>query len=441
VQVLGTAQGNACGSSGDFLEQAQFAGLVAVVSNLWNSVSPARGYGPPHTKMTSGSYKFFKFFNRLIPIPSVMDRYIATELILPFLFGVGAFSSVGVAVGAVIDLVRKVVESGLPLAAALNVFWLNLPYFIVLAIPMSTLFAVLMTYSRLSSDSELIALRSFGVSIYRLVLPALILSFIVTGITFVFNEQVVPVANHQANLILERALKKEKPAFLQHNIFYPEYQEVKQPDGSKVNVLLRLFYADQFDGQRMKDLTIVARSQEGLKQIVVAKSAMWNPVQKTWDFFNGTIYSVAPDSSFRNILQFEHQQLYLPRAPLDLALNSLHYGEMNIAQAQKYLEIARLTSDNKKIRQLKVHIQEKIAFPFVCVVFGLVGAALGTKPQRAGQATSFGVSVVVIFAYYIFNFMSNALGSAGFLSPLMSAWLPTLFGFGAGGLLLMRTAR
>lgn len=374
-------------------------------------------------------------------MPSVMDRYIAAELLMPFLFGVGAFSSVGVAVGALFDLVRKVVESGLPLSVALNVFLLKLPYFIFLAFPMSTLLAALMTYSRLSSDSELIALRSCGVSIYRLVLPAVILSFVVTGMTFLFNEEFVPAANYQATLVLKRALKEEQPAFREQNIFYPEYQQVKQPDGDKVKILTRLFYADQFDGERMKGLTIVDRSREGLNQIVVSDSAMWNPAQNTWDFFNGTIYIVAPDSSYRNILRFDHQQLQLPRTPLDIATKSRDYGEMNIAQAQKQLEIVRMSGNDQKIRKLQVRIQEKFAFPFVCVVFGLVGAALGTKPQRKGRATSFGISVVVIFGYHLLQFVSSALGIAGILSPFMSAWLPTLVGFGAGGLLLIRAAR
>jgi lipopolysaccharide export system permease protein len=306
---------------------------------------------------------------------------------------------------------------------------------------MSTLLAALMTYSRLSSDSELIALGSCGVSIYRLVLPALILSFVVTGITFLFNEQVVPAANYQAGLTLERALKREKPAFQKQNIFYPEYQKVKQPDGSKAKILTRLFYADEFDGERMKGLTIVDRSESGLNQILVSESAMWNPAENIWDFFNGTIYLVSPDSSYRNIVRFDHQQLQLPRTPLDLAAKSRDYGEMNIAQARKQLEIIRLSDDDQKIRKLKVQIQQKIALPFVCVVFGLVGAALGTKPQRTGRATSFGISVIVIFGYYLLGFISSALGVAGILSPWMSAWLPTILCFGAGGLILMRVAR
>lgn len=391
--------------------------------------------------MTSGSYESFKSSKPLLPTPAVMDRYIAAQLLLPFLFGVAAFSSVGVAIGIMFDLVRKVVESGLPLSTALNVFLLKLPDFIVLAFPMSTLLAVLMTYSRLSSDSELIALRSCGVSVYRLVLPALILSFVVTGITFLFNEQVVPAANYQAALTLERALKEEKPAFEERNIFYPEYQKVEQPDGDKANILVRLFYADEFDGKRMKGLTIVDRSQSGLNQVVMADSAMWNPAENTWDFFDGTIYLIAADGSYRNIVRFDHQQLHLPRTPLDLAKKDRKWEEMNIAQIKEQLEIARLGGDDRKIRRYKLRIQQKIALPLVCVVFGLVGAALGTKPRRASGATGFGISVIIIFTYYLLSFVANALGLAGILSPFMAAWLPAFFGFGAGGLLLMRAAQ
>jgi lipopolysaccharide export system permease protein len=391
--------------------------------------------------MTSASYNFFKSLKLLVPRPALMDRYITAELLLPFLFGVAAFSSVLVAVGTVFDLVRKVVESGLPMAIAINVFLLKLPSFIVLAFPMSTLLAALITYSRLSSDSELIALRSCGVSIYRIVLPALVLSCVVLGMTFLFNEHVVPAANYQATLTLDKALKEEKPTFQQQNIFYPEYQEIQQPDGNQVKILTRLFYADQFDGQRMRGLTIIDRSREGLNQIVVAESAMWNPKQNLWDFFNGTIYLVSPDSSYRNIVRFEQQKLQLPRTPLDVAGRVRDSDEMNIAEVREQLELARLTGDESKIRRYKLRIQEKIAFPFICVVFGLVGATLGTNPQRQGRATSFGISVVVIFLYYSLTIASDALGLKGVLSPWLAAWLPNIFGFGAAGLLLLRAAR
>lgn len=383
----------------------------------------------------------FNLWHLLAGWMSVMDRYLVAEMIMPFLFGVGAFSSVGIAVGALFELVRRVTESGLPFSIAAEVFALQLPYFISLALPMSTLLATLMAYSRFSSDSELTALRSCGVSIYRLVVPAVLCSLLVTGITFVFNELVVPAANYRAAITLEKALNRERPTFRQENILYQEFQD-EMVGGRKVDRLSRLFYARQFDGQQMRGLTILDFSQEGLNQIVTAQAATWNPQESTWDFFDGTVYVVDPGGSYRSIARFEQQKLSLPRTPLDLAERGRDYGEMNIVQAQEQLKLIESSGDEQKIRKLKVRIQQKYSFPFVCVVFGLVGATLGTRPQRrTSKATGFGISILIIFLYYLAGFICSSLGILGALSPFMAAWLPTFFGLGAGGLLLVRIAR
>lgn len=377
--------------------------------------------------------------NSLLPL-TLMDRYLTKELIPPFLFGVGAFSSLGVTIDAVFELVRRIVESGLPINIAIEVFLLKFPNFIVLAFPMSTLLATLMTYSRLSSESELIALRGCGVSVYRMVYTAVTLSIVVTALTFIFNEQIAPAANYQATITLEKALKSDRPILQQSNIFYPEYQEIEQPGGEKQKVLARLFYADQFDGQKMKGLTIIDRTEEGLNKIIVSESAQWNVAENVWDFYNGTIYLVAPDRSYRNILRFEQQQLQLPRAPLNIVERNRDYAEMNIAQSLEQLQVERIAGDRQKIRKLEVRIQQKMSLPFVCVVFGLVGAAMGTRPQRSGKGTSFGVSVIVIFTYYLIFFISGALAQAEVFSPFIGAWLPNFLFLAIGLFLLMRIA-
>lgn len=377
----------------------------------------------------------------MLPGLSVMDRYLALELLMPFLFGVGAFSSLGVAIGSLFELVRQVAESGLLIGIAIKVLLLKMPEFIVYSFPMSTLLSALMTYSRFSSDSELIALRSCGISVYRLILPAVVLSFIITGFTFLFNELVVPAANYEASVTMQKALNSEKPLFQENNIIYPQYGEIEQPDGGKTQGLVRLFYAQKFDGQNMKGLTILDWSRQGLSQILTSESANWNPSQNTWDFFNGSIYVISPDASYRNILRFERQQLQIPRTPLDLASKERNFDEMNIAESLDYLQILRQSGDDKKVLKLKVRIQQKAALPFVCVVFGLVGAALGTRPQRTGRATSFGVSVIVIFSYYLLIFITGALGQVGIFTPFLAGWFPNMLGLTAGSVMLLRVAR
>ncbi len=368
-----------------------------------------------------------------------MDRYIAKELSLPFLFGVGAFSSILVSVGALFDLIRKVTESGLEVSLAMQVFVLKMPEFVVLAFPMSTLLATMMTYSRLSSDSELTALRGCGVSVRRIIAPALVLSILITGLTFVFNEVITPAANYRAKIMLEQAFNSEKPPFRERNIMYQEYQKAADGQGKELG---RLFYARRFNGEEMQGLTILDFSQTGLEQVVSAETATWNFTDNVWNFFNGTIYAISPDGSFGHIVKFDRQELNLPRTPLDLAARSKEEDEMNIAETRQHLnQIVRKSGDERSIRIWQQRLHQRYALPFVCIVFGIVGSAVGIRPQRTGKATSFGISVVIIFGYYLVGFIADALGKVGTLNPIAAAWLPPLLGLAVGGLLVAQASK
>jgi lipopolysaccharide export system permease protein len=378
----------------------------------------------------------------ILPGISVMDRYIITQLLMPFLFGVGAFSSIVLAIGGLFDLVRQVAEAGLPIAVAIEVMALKMPQFVVYSFPMSILLSGMMTYSSFSAASEIIAFRSCGISIYRLILPAVILSLIVTGITFFFNELIVPVASQRATMTLTKALKQDKPAFKKDNIIVPEYKEVDR-DGKKEQVLVRLFYAEKFDGKTMTGLTILDRSQrdKGLSQILNAQSAVWNSDKNTWEFSNGTMYLIAPDASYRNIITFQHQQLQLPKSPFELAAPDKNIDDMSVSESMEYADQIRLSGDKKKILSVAVIIQRKLAFPFVCIVFSLIGSAMGIRPQRTGKATSFGVSVLLIFGYYLIMFVCGALGQAEIISPFLAGWLPNFIGIAIGGWLVFQAAK
>jgi lipopolysaccharide export system permease protein len=378
----------------------------------------------------------------LLPGISVMDRYIVTQLLMPFLFGVGAFSSIILAVGSLFDLVRQVAEAGLPLTIAIEVMALKLPQYVVYAFPMSILLSGMMTYGSFSASSEIIAFRSCGISVYRLILPALMLSVVVTGITFFFNEMLVPAASQRATTTLTRALKQDKPTFNTDNIVKPIFKEIER-NGKKEQVLSWLFYAEKFDGTTMSGLTILDRSQvdKGFSQIINAKSAIFDTNKNTWDFANGTIYLIAPDASYRNIVTFEHQQLQLPKSPFEFAAPDKNLDDMSVAESIDYLETVKLTGDSKKMTTVAVTIQRKLAFPFVCIVFSLMGAAMGIRPQRSGKATSFGVSVLLIFGYYLLMFVCAALGQAEIISPFLAGWLPNFIGLAIGGWLIAQVAK
>ena len=126
---------------------------------------------------------------------------------------------------------------------------------------------------------------------------------------------------------------------------------------------MRLFYAQRFDKGKMLEVTILDLSQPELTQIISSKSANWNFSANTWDFFNGTVYIVNPDGSYRNIVRFDHKQIQLSRTPLDLASRKRGFDEMNIAQARDYLKLMKLSGDQQKIVKTQVRIQQKYALP------------------------------------------------------------------------------
>lgn len=388
----------------------------------------------------TGNQTFSPHSNTWLWLPqiSLMDRYLLSEMTAPFLFGVGAFSSITLAIGSLFELIRLITDTGLSIFIALQVFALQLPGFMVYSFPMSMLLATLLTYSRFSSDGETVALRSCGVGVYRLIAPAIALSFLVTGLTFVFNEVIVPTANYQAKSTLRAALKQENPQFKNRNISYQQYGDVEYENGKVENELIRLFLAKRFDGKQMLDVTVIDNSQGQIQQILKAKSAVWLPDANVWEFRQGTNYVIDTTGSYRSILKFEQQSLHLSRAPLDFAQEQRNAEEMNISELSRHISLVRQSGNFKEVRKLEVRLQQKYALPFICVVFAIVGSPLGMRPQRTSTARGFGVSVVIIFGYYLLLFVCGALGQVEILSPLLAAWMPNILCFGAGLFLLSR---
>lgn len=382
----------------------------------------------------------YSVFSLLVSRLNLIDRYITIELTYFFLFSLGIFSAVGVAIGTIADLIDKVLEYNLPISTALKILFLKIPEFIAYALPISVLLATLIAYGHLGNNSELIALRSIGISVYRFVAPALVLSLIITVITFLFNELVVPAANYQATLIQQKFLPIEERNWQKINIIYPEY-EMSKSSVTNSQKLKKLVYAESFNKNKLRELIIINWTDERLERIIVSKSAKWNEEQNVWDIFQGNIYNFSEINSPNITEQFTHQQLALSRTPFDLVSQERDPYEMNIAQAWKYLKILRFSGDEKKNLMFRVRIQQKIAFPFICIIFALIGSALGTGIESVGRAKSFGLCVAIAFNYYLLSFILGALGLVSILSPFLAAWLPNFLGLGIGGWLLIKTAR
>ncbi|MGI0480036.1 LptF/LptG family permease [Geminocystis sp. CENA526] len=367
-----------------------------------------------------------------------MDFYLIRELLIPFGFGVALFSALGVAVATLSDLSYKIVNSNLSVISAIEIFFLKIPEYIAYALPISLLLSTLITYSRLSSDNELIALRSTGISLFRLILPALIFSVFITGLTFIFNELIVPNSNYKVTTILVDQLNEQRRFLLRQDIFYPEYINVKQDNGKEIKELKTLFYAEAFDGETMKSVTILDTEKKQLNKVIVSERGQWNNKSQVWDLFNGVIYNIKEQPLRGEEYFFTETQIPLSKTPLELASKSRDPYEMNIVQSQEYIKLLRLLGDEKTVLMFQVRTAQKISFPFVCIIFALVGSSLGSRPNSASKAMGFGLCVSIVFGYYFIGFMIGSLGLIGVLSPFMAAWIPNILGFLIGFYLLFK---
>ena len=395
---------------------------------------------------------FFRLFHSLqgfrLPrnLPSVkkiplLDRWLLSELVGPLLFGIAAFTAVSLSVGVVFELVRRIAESGLPIIAALQVLILRLPGFLVLAFPMATLMATLLAYSRLSGSSELTALRSLGVRTWRIVVPALVLSLFMSALTFCFNDLIVPRSNLIATNTLEKALGKALTNERGDNILYSRFGRIEVDEGETRRALTHLFYSRMFRRGEMIDVTLLDFSRPGQRQMLTAKRGKWNEKESMWEFMDGRVVSLDETTGVTTSALFDSYFYPLTRDVLEVAKLPTDASTMTVGQALRAERLLNEAGNKKEARRIRVRIQEKFAFPAICFVFGLIGSSLGVRPHaRTSRSQGFGISVLLIFGYYLMSFIFSSLGLTGALTPLLSAWLPVLIGLGAGALLLRRSS-
>ena len=371
----------------------------------------------------------------------LLDRWLLGELIGPLLFAIAMFTVLALTVGVLVELVRQIAEFNLPVLIAIQVLLQRLPSFLVLSFPMATLFATLLAYGRLSTNSELTALRSVGVTATRMIIPALVLALVMSSLTFLFNDVLVPRSNRAAEVTLRRALGKAISTEKGDNIIYPRFGRVEEPDGSSSKGLLQLFYANKFRDGNMTRVTLLDFSRAGFTQMLLAESAQWNKQEAKWEFFNGQILTLTPSGSTTSA-DFDRYLYPFSAAPIRIAKLPKDANNMTVAEALQAEQLLQSAGDLKGARKLQVRIQEKFTFPMACLVFGLIGSSLGAKPNnRTSRGQGFALSIVMILVYYLLAFSFSALGVKGTLPAVLAAWSPVLISLAGGGFLLRQASR
>jgi len=271
----------------------------------------------------------------IIKIPLV-DRWLISQLLPPMLFAIGAFTAVSLSVGIMFDLVRKIVEFGLPLQIALKILILKLPGFLVLSFPMSMLLSTLLAYGKISSNSELTALKSLGFTNIRIIIPAFFLSLLMTFITFNFNNSLVPISNRVAENTMRSslgtALSSEEGKHIMFSRYGSQIDSSNQISKSNEN-LTHIFYAKFFRNNFMEEVTLIDYSRLGIEQTLKAKKGEFDQDNNLWIFYDGRL-TIAQDDGTVSFINFNRYKYPFGEGPRELAKVPSDANDMSLKEAK-----------------------------------------------------------------------------------------------------------
>ncbi|HTU81866.1 MAG TPA: LptF/LptG family permease [Candidatus Acidoferrales bacterium] len=361
---------------------------------------------------------------------SILDRYMLSELAGPFVFGLSAFTLIFAAT-ELLNIGKLVSNEHAPLWAALLVFLWSLPGYVVLVIPMALLLGTLLAIQRLSGDSELTALKASGVTFFRIVAALLAVGIVMSLVTLYLQESVVPYAADQLNDIENDVINHTSAFNRDLTVSAP------LPHGGR-----QITLATAYDphSRALVNVTLVQYdANHQPRQIIFADRADFTADK--WVLQNASVYRFNPDGSTLSEPRIPEQQVEIGQNPTDLVKRLSNDDPENMSRAQiaDMVRSGQLTEN--ELRKYVTTYQEKLARPFACFVFILIAIPFGLRAIRGGSSTSlgFGLSLGIVFVYYIVMTICSFLGEAMLSIAWFWAWTPNLI-FTAIGLTRLRRA-
>jgi lipopolysaccharide export system permease protein len=366
-------------------------------------------------------------------MPAAMKKtlylYILKEITVPFLLGFAVFTFV-LLMGRFMNLADLVIAKGVPVTDVARLLLYMLPSFSFITIPMSFLLALLLAFGRLSADNEITALKSGGISLYGILPPVILFAFCAYIATAAITVYALPWGNTAFKTLLYDAVNVRVNISLKDRVFNDDFPGlviyVARYDEAKHLISGVLIYDERDPGEPS---TIFARS--GM--------IMTDPDRKTLRLrlLKGGVHRLQGKTDYQLMefdsydLSFNFNQTYkiVPTAnELDMTFKELRYA-------------MKLTGfDPSIIRNLHLEFHRRLAFPFACFVFALIGVPLGLQNKRSGKSSGFSLCLVVLLTYYIVLSIGKTLGQKAIVSPVVAMWMPNLLFIILGIYLFKKTA-
>ena len=368
----------------------------------------------------------------------------------------------------IVDFVEKVRKFVSYHAELRHVFWyfaLKLPSILFQITPLAILMSSLLTLAILSRHHEITALRSSGVSLYRVVLPFLAVAQAMSLLMLWANDAVIPGANQQAELVREMNIERRTPrAFFKGNEIWVRLgnQTLMRGDLAEVDsagpVSVIKMISDSFvktgktvrgwlgaDLQentpifplKLRGISLYRLNQDfSIQEVLIAKEILNDGGQ--WLLLSGMSRTLDSDQSVKTTT-FDRLPITLNQKPEDFRrmIGASSEG-MSLRDLSAYVD--RLREDGYNPARYATDLFGRIAFPFVCIIMALIGISMSlmeTGIRGKGLVKGVGYSLLVGFLYWATHSVALALGRSGVLPPLLAGWSANILFLSFAGYLFL----
>ena len=362
-----------------------------------------------------------------------IHRYILKEISLPVLLSLLIFTFV-LLMGRIPRLTELVINKGVPVSEMLQLFSYLLPTFFSITVPLSFLLGILLAFGRFSADSEFIALKASGVSLYNLLKPVLILALACSLLTAWLTVSVEPAGKSAFRSKLFQIASSRASVGIRPGVFNDDFDGIvlyTRGMDERRGIMQNVFISDEREGET--PATILAQQGQFIPDP--------DNYSMTLHLINGSIHRQpkGENKSTYQIVGFSNYNINLDMGNQLTAAEGRHRsrGELSWTELQAAQQNSK---DEKNQLRLAVEKHKRIAIAFAPLVFALVGVPLGLQSNRSGKGAGFSLALATSLVYYLLLSIASTIAGKGLMPVAVAIWAPNICFLCGGSYFMHRTA-
>jgi len=353
--------------------------------------------------------------------------YILTEMLPISFIGLMVFTLI-LLMDKILKLIELIVSRGVGLSRIIMLLVFISPSFLIFTIPVAVLLGTLLSFGRLSGDSEITAFKASGISLYQLYIPVCAFSIVAYLLTSFLVIHGLPWGNRGFKATLYLIAQARADIEIKERVFNDVF------DGLVV-------YVDKvpIQGKRMEGILIYDERDKGKVNTIFAKEGFLVNNPQTQEvalrLVTGDIHRYEPNANVYQKVQFGTYDIKLELAKVFLSMGKkLRDYEMSIDDIKEKMATMKKKGEDTTPQEVEIH--KRYAIPFACIVYGLIGVPLGIQPRRSGRSHGFVFSILILLAYYISLTVFEILAGRHLLPTFMVGWASNIL-FGVFGIYLL----